>query len=82
MRARARQNRALNKQKKLAQNQKKSRCLSALVSNHQGVNNNASRISAMARSNREILTGGKKYTQNKGKKHLVEEVVFNKDDRE
>ncbi|CEP23622.1 unnamed protein product [Cyberlindnera jadinii] len=36
----------------------------------------------MARTNREILTGGKKYTNNKAKKHLVEEVVFDKGSRE
>ncbi|KAH3674354.1 hypothetical protein WICMUC_003380 [Wickerhamomyces mucosus] len=33
------------------------------------------------RTNRDILTGGKKYTQNKAKQHLVEEVVFDKDSR-
>jgi ribosomal RNA-processing protein 17 len=36
----------------------------------------------MARTNREILTGGKKYSQNKGKKHAVAEVVFDKESRE
>jgi ribosomal RNA-processing protein 17 len=36
----------------------------------------------MARTNREILTGGKKYANNKAKKHLVEEVVFDKGSRE
>ncbi|CAI5756729.1 unnamed protein product [Candida verbasci] len=36
----------------------------------------------MARnSNREILTGGKRYITNKAKKHLVDEVVFDKDSR-
>lgn len=37
---------------------------------------------AMVRTNREILTGGKKYANSKGKKHLVEEVVFDKGSRE
>lgn len=35
----------------------------------------------MVRSNREILTGGKKYAQKQAKKHRVEEVVFDKDAR-
>lgn len=36
----------------------------------------------MARSNREILTGGNKYRQKQAKKYGVEEVVFNKDSRQ
>ena len=35
----------------------------------------------MARTNREILTGGKKYAQKQAKKHRVDEVVFDKDAR-
>lgn len=35
----------------------------------------------MARTNREILTGGSKYRQKQAKKYGVEEVVFNKDSR-
>ncbi|CAH2354424.1 ribosomal RNA-processing protein 17 [[Candida] railenensis] len=35
----------------------------------------------MARTNREILTGGKKYATKQAKKHRVEEVVFDKDAR-
>ena len=31
------------------------------------------------KKNREILTGGKKYIQQKQKKHLVDEVVFDKE---
>lgn len=34
------------------------------------------------RTNREILTGGKKYTQKQSKKHGVDEVVFDKDSRQ
>lgn len=34
------------------------------------------------RSNREILTGGKKYAAKQGKKFRVEEVVFDKSSRE
>lgn len=34
------------------------------------------------RTNREILTGGKKYIQQKSKKHGVEEVTFDKDSRQ
>ncbi|EGV60442.1 hypothetical protein PSN45_001798 [Yamadazyma tenuis] len=34
------------------------------------------------RSNREILTGGKKYIQKQGKKFGVDEVVFDKDSRQ
>lgn len=37
--------------------------------------------STMARNNREILTGGKKYIQKKIKKNGVEEVVFDKGSR-
>lgn len=33
------------------------------------------------KKNREILTGGKKYIQQKQKKHLVDEVVFDKESR-
>lgn len=33
------------------------------------------------RSNREILTGGKKYVQKQANKHRVDEVVFDKDSR-
>ncbi|WPK24861.1 hypothetical protein PUMCH_002156 [Australozyma saopauloensis] len=36
----------------------------------------------MARTNREILTGGSKYRQKQAKKYGVEEVVFNKDERQ
>lgn len=36
----------------------------------------------MARNNREILTGGQKYIQKKGKKNGVAEVVFDKGSRE
>lgn len=36
----------------------------------------------MARTNREILTGGSKYRQKQAKKYGVEEVVFNKDSRQ
>ncbi|KAG7195334.1 pre-60S ribosomal particles component [Scheffersomyces spartinae] len=36
---------------------------------------------AQSRSNREILTGGKKYVQKQANKHRVEEVVFDKDSR-
>lgn len=35
----------------------------------------------MAKTNREILTGGKKYVQKQKLKHRVEEVVFDKDAR-
>ncbi|CAK7896421.1 ribosomal RNA-processing protein 17 [[Candida] anglica] len=35
----------------------------------------------MARTNREILTGGKKYATKQAKKHRVDEVVFDKDAR-
>ncbi|CAX45048.1 conserved hypothetical protein [Candida dubliniensis CD36] len=34
------------------------------------------------KKNREILTGGKKYIQQKQKKHLVDEVVFDKESRQ
>ncbi len=34
------------------------------------------------RQNREILTGGKKFAQRNAKKHVVEEVVFDKDSRQ
>lgn len=34
------------------------------------------------RTNREILTGGKKYVQKQSKKHGVEEVVFDRDSRQ
>lgn len=36
----------------------------------------------MAKSNREILTGGSKYKQKQAKKFGVEEVIFNKDSRQ
>lgn len=36
----------------------------------------------MARSNRDILTGGSKYKQKQAKKFGIEEVVFNKDSRQ
>ncbi|RLV92672.1 Ribosomal RNA-processing protein 17 [Spathaspora sp. JA1] len=35
----------------------------------------------MVKPNREILTGGRKYAQKQAKKHLVEEVVFDKESR-
>ncbi|EMG45602.1 hypothetical protein G210_4207 [Candida maltosa Xu316] len=35
----------------------------------------------VVKKNRDILTGGKKYIQQKAKKHLVEEVVFDKESR-
>ncbi|EGW35191.1 uncharacterized protein SPAPADRAFT_58387, partial [Spathaspora passalidarum NRRL Y-27907] len=35
----------------------------------------------MVQRNREILTGGKKYAQKAAKKHLVDEVVFDKESR-
>ena len=37
---------------------------------------------APGRSNREILTGGKKYAQKQAKKYGVDEVVFDKDSRQ
>lgn len=36
---------------------------------------------AVVKKNRDILTGGKKYIQQKAKKHLVEEVTFDKESR-
>lgn len=37
---------------------------------------------APGRTNREILTGGKKYAQKQAKKYGVDEVVFDKDSRQ
>ncbi|KAH3675702.1 hypothetical protein WICPIJ_009289, partial [Wickerhamomyces pijperi] len=34
------------------------------------------------RPNRDLLTGGKKYTENRAKKHLVEEVKFDPESRQ